>query len=228
MISTKGGTFEIVVGNAITRDLGKFKITKSTVNPDGAVLPSVFTGTYDCGVGFTGNWSVASGASQTISGIPTGNTCSVVEAAPAVIAGFSWAAPTYTPATIVISTKGGTFEIKVGNSITRDRGSLTIVKKVVNDNGGTATVSAFGLTTSAGILTFDGGVLNGSTSTYTSQKITVVTGPYTLKENDVYGYTEGTWSCTNGTAVPTLSSHETSAPADGSMASPGSLSATRN
>jgi hypothetical protein len=77
------------------------------------------------------------------------------------------------------------------------------VKKVINDNGGTATVSAFGLNTSAGSLTFDSGTANGTTTTYTSQKLTVVTGNYTLKENDVYGYTEGTWSCTNGTANPT-------------------------
>ena len=123
-ISTKGGTFEIVVGNSITRDRGNFKITKTTSNPDGAILPAAFTGTYDCGTGYTGNWSVASGASQTISGIPTGNICSVVETAPAAIPGYTWGTITYTPATITISTKGGTFEIVVGNSITRDRGSL--------------------------------------------------------------------------------------------------------
>jgi hypothetical protein len=184
-------------------DTGSLKITKSTSNPDGATLPSAFTGTYDCGTGYTGTWSVANGASQTITGIPTGSTCSVVETAPAAISGYTWATPTYTPATIVVSTKDGTFEIVVANSITRDRGSLTIVKKVVNDNGGTATVSAFGLNTNAGSLTFDNGVPTGTTTTYTSQKITVVTANYTLKENDVYGYTEGTWSCTDGTPNPT-------------------------
>ena len=186
-----------------TRDLGSFKVTKSTTNLDGATLPAAFTGTYDCGGTYTGVFSVGPSGSQTVSGIPTGNTCSVVETAPAPITGYTWGPITYSPATIVISTKGGTFEIVVGNSITRDRGSLTIVKKVVNDNGGTATVSAFGVNTTAGSLTFDSGVPNGTTTTYTSQKITVVTGAYTLKENDVYGYTEGTWSCTNGTANPT-------------------------
>ncbi len=144
--------------------------------------------------------------SQTVSGIPTGNTCTVTEVAPAPIPGYTWGTITYTPASVTIGTTGGTFTITVGNSITRDRGSLTVVKNVVNDNGGTATVSAFGLNTTAGSLTFDGGVANGSTTAYTSQKITVVTGNYTLKENDVYGYTEGTWSCTGaaGTVVPTF------------------------
>ena len=63
VISTKGGTFSITVGNSITRDRGNFKITKSTSNPDGATLPAVFTGTYDCGTGYTGSFSVADGAS---------------------------------------------------------------------------------------------------------------------------------------------------------------------
>ncbi len=192
---TKGLAANAVVAtvtNTLTRDLGNFKITKSVSNPNGANLPEAFTGTYNCGVGYTGNFSVAptsfttlasavaagatnvkvisvtgvtvgktimidtgansetvtvtavgtagaggtgitftpalalahaSGASvtiygsQTISGIPTGNTCSVVETAPAPITGFTWGPITYTPTSIVISTKGGTFEIVVGNSI---------------------------------------------------------------------------------------------------------------
>ncbi len=136
-ISTKGGTFEIVVGNSITRDLGNFKITKSVSNPDGATLPAAFTGTYDCGTGYTGNFSVAAGASQTISGIPTGNVCSVVETAPVPITGYTWGPITYTPTSIEISTKGGTFEIVVGNSITRDLGNFKITKSVSNPDGAT-------------------------------------------------------------------------------------------
>ena len=49
--------YEIVVGNSITRDRGSFKITKTTSNPDGATLPT-FTGTYDCGTGYTGTPSI--------------------------------------------------------------------------------------------------------------------------------------------------------------------------
>jgi hypothetical protein len=84
-----------------------------------------------------------------------------------------------------------------------DAGSLQIVKRVVNDNGGTATVGAFGVSTSAGGLTFGSGVTVGSTTTYTSQVINVSAGPYTLRENDATGYTEGTWSCTGAPASPT-------------------------
>src|SRR6185503_13917357 len=112
------------------------KITKSTTNPDGATLPAAFTGTYNCGTGYAGTFSVANGASQTVTGIPTGNVCSVVETAPAAISGYTWGAITYTPATIQISTKSQTFEIVVGNSITRDRGNLKIIKSVVGAPAG--------------------------------------------------------------------------------------------
>ena len=51
--------------------------------------------------------------------------------------------------------------------------SLTLVKKVVNDNGGTASVTDFGITTSAGELTFGDAVeVPTNTFTYTSQTIT--------------------------------------------------------
>ena len=74
--------------------------------------------------------------------------------------------------------------------------TLQIVKEVVNDNGGSATVGDFSITSSAGALTFDGGVVAGATTTYTSTALTVNAGTFTLVEADVAGYTEGSWSCT--------------------------------
>lgn len=80
------------------------------------------------------------------------------------------------------------------------KGTLTIVKRVVNDNGGTATVTAFGVNTDAGLLTFDAGVADGAnTLKYTSNTMALAAGSYTLRENDIAGYTEGTWSCTGAT-----------------------------
>jgi len=122
-----------------TRSRGTLQLQgdETTSNPDGATLPAAFTGTYDCGTGYTGVFSVADGASQTISGIPTGNECSVVETAPAAIPGYTWGPITYSPATIEISTKGGTFEIVVGNSITRDLGNFKVTKTTSNPDGAT-------------------------------------------------------------------------------------------
>jgi hypothetical protein len=108
----------LVTVNFITRDLGSFKVTKTVSNSDGATLPTAFTGTYNCGTGYTGTWSLAAGDSKIVrSDIPTGSVCSVVEDAPAPISGYTWGLITYVPATIMISTKGGMFEIVVHNSI---------------------------------------------------------------------------------------------------------------
>jgi Domain of unknown function (DUF5979) len=102
---------------------------------DGATLPAAFTGAYDCGTGYTGTWSVANGASQTFSGIPTGNLCSVTEDTLAPITGYTWGTPSYSPATITIDTKGVTFEIAVTNSISKDRGSFSFTKVLLNPEG---------------------------------------------------------------------------------------------
>ena len=98
-------------------------------------MPSSFTSNYDCGTGFTGSRSVTAGGTATVSGIPTGNTFKVSEAALAPIAGYAWAAPTYSPASIVIGDTTSTFTATVANSITRNRGTLTIVKTLSNPDG---------------------------------------------------------------------------------------------
>ena len=84
-------------------------------------------------------------------------------------------------------------------------GSLQLVKRIVNDDGGTATVSTFGITTSApGALDFGAGVgRRPSTLAYSSAVLPVDAGPYTFSELDVAGYAEGTWSCTGATATGT-------------------------
>jgi hypothetical protein len=52
----------------------------------------------------------------------------------------------------------------------------------------------------AGALTFGAGVADGaSTLKYSSQVITVSAGSYTLRESNIAGYSEGTWSCTGAT-----------------------------
>ena len=84
-----------------------------------------------------------------------------------------------------------------------DQGSLQLVKKVTNDNGGTKGVNDFGLTTSAGTLVWDTASLVGSTTTYTANALPVNAGSYTFSESNVAGYTEGTWSCTGATASGT-------------------------
>ena len=85
-----------------------------------------------------------------------------------------------------------------------DCAALQLVKEVVNDNGGTATVADFNLATSAGSpLTFTAGTPVGDTTPYTSNQLIVPIGTYTLLEDDFLGYAEGAWSCDGGSGVVT-------------------------
>jgi hypothetical protein len=74
--------------------------------------------------------------------------------------------------------------------------SLTVLKTVINDDGGNETASAFGIKLGDTALSFDGGTVSGTdTKVYTSNPTVVANTQYTLSENDVTGYAEGTWSC---------------------------------
>ena len=113
------------------------------------------------------------------------------------------ASPTSITAGAVVVPNGGTVVCTITNN--DQAASLTVVKKVVNDDGGTATVNAFGINTSAGALSFGAAVENPTnTFTYTATALTVNAGTYTLGEIDVDGYTEGQWDCVGPfrTAVP--------------------------
>jgi len=84
---------------------------------------------------------------------------------------------------------------------------LTVIKKVVNDNGGDAVVGDFGIKLNENGLTFGEGVLTESTSTttYTSNPDVSSNVSYTLTELDVSGYEEGTWSCVDNTNEASVS-----------------------
>ncbi|WP_139187839.1 OmpA family protein [Pseudoxanthomonas sp. CF385] len=71
--------------------------------------------------------------------------------------------------------------------------TLTLVKTVINDNGGTATISNFPLT-ATGPTTITG--VSGSAAVTNAS---VNAGVYTLSEVTAAGYTAGSWSCTAGT-----------------------------
>jgi hypothetical protein len=119
----------------------------------------------------------------------------------------------YTQTSLVCNDITGQAPVPVSNPFTAQLGhtysclivnddvapTLTVVKKVINDNGGSATVSSFDLEINDNDLTFGGGVVNGNETTYTSTNNPNANTNYTLSEIDFVGYTEGTWSCTDGT-----------------------------
>ena len=75
---------------------------------------------------------------------------------------------------------------------------LILVKEVINDDGGSLSLTDFSITTSAGTPVFDSGTTVGDTTTFTSEKIYVAAGTFSLAEIDVDGYSPGLWSCDAG------------------------------
>jgi hypothetical protein len=129
---TKGNTSDVTVANALTRDTGSLKITK-TVDKGGSNFTS---GSFNVHVACTGDggtydltisWPTPGSVTQ--SGIPTGNTCTVTEVLSTSTApptGYVWAMPTI-DAPVVI-TKGTTSSITVANKL--QTGHVRVVKTV--------------------------------------------------------------------------------------------------
>jgi uncharacterized repeat protein (TIGR01451 family) len=83
---------------------------------------------------------------------------------------------------------------------------LTLVKTITNDNGGTATTSAFTLSAAGPT------PLSGISGNAAVTNVSVQPGSYTLSETAVTGYLGGAWSCTAGTlsgSTLTLTSGQT-------------------
>ncbi len=99
--------------------------------------------------------------------------------------------------TNVVVANGGTASCTITND--DNAATLTVVKNVINDNGGTATVTDFGITNNNSGLTFGTGVVIGSTTTYTSTPTVLSNTNYTLSEIDLAGYAEGIWTCNDST-----------------------------
>jgi uncharacterized repeat protein (TIGR01451 family) len=175
-----------------SRDRGSLRILKTLSNPDGAQVPANFAVNYDCGTGFTGQVNVAPGSPATVNGIPSGRTCSVTEVAPAPIAGYTWGTITYTPASVVIG-NNTTVEITVGNSITRDRGSIEL-RKVWIGQGGQTTLN-IGTMPGAGDVDTQLTGANGGAPLTTDVNV-VPTGTYYVSETGgLVGY-DSTLECT--------------------------------
>ncbi|ALN57531.1 hypothetical protein GLE_2182 [Lysobacter enzymogenes] len=77
---------------------------------------------------------------------------------------------------------------------------LTVIKNVINDNGGVATVADFGIQVDGVARSFGANTGTAGNAVYTSAAVAVNAGTRALTELNVAGYTEGTWACT-GTGV---------------------------
>ncbi|TXH30922.1 MAG: VWA domain-containing protein [Actinobacteria bacterium] len=116
-----------------TRDLGSLTITKE-FNPQSSGFTGTFDITYTCVDGAnpvkSGTVSLADGQSETITGLPTGTSCTVDEPTlPAPPAGWQFNLPTYSPSnTVTVTGKDQTVSVTVVNSIAQV--NPVVVKKV--------------------------------------------------------------------------------------------------
>ncbi|MCB0921292.1 MAG: VWA domain-containing protein [Actinobacteria bacterium] len=116
-----------------TRDLGSLTITKE-FNAQQSGFTGTFDITYTCVDGADkvkeGTVKLAAGASETITGLPTGTVCTVDEPIlPTPPSGWQFNAPTYSPSnTATVTTKDQTVSVTVVNSIAQV--NPVVVKKI--------------------------------------------------------------------------------------------------
>ena len=115
------------------RDTGSLRVLKDVSNPGGAVLPDDFGIDFECVIDEVvtkaGELDVPAGAAGVVvAGVPTGSTCTITEQALTPIPGFTWSPVSYDPRSVLVDQADAEFTVKAVNTITRDTGSLQLVK----------------------------------------------------------------------------------------------------
>ncbi|OFE16549.1 hypothetical protein BA895_02850 [Humibacillus sp. DSM 29435] len=143
---TDGGTASVTITNPVVQRFGTFSVTKTVTGPGGfvggtdRVFPVGYTCTLTDGPTTSGTLDVTT--SQAVSppdGIPAGSQCAFSENLQPQDGDFGgpsyvWnTPPTITPSSVVIGANA-TASVTVGNSYTREFGSL-VVAKVVDGSG---------------------------------------------------------------------------------------------
>ena len=192
---TTGGTFAVdantITACTITNKLkrGSIRVVKNVINNNGGTaLPSAFT------------IALGDSANTTFAGATGGGTTYTFDAGYA----FNISEIGLPAGYVQVSMVGDCSGVIVADVtkvcvITNDdvAPSLTLVKVVVNDNGGTAAKTDFTLTASGPTpISGAGGAASGANFS---------AGSYALSETTVAGYTAGAWVCT-GTGTQTGSS----------------------
>jgi hypothetical protein len=199
---TKGdqaAAVSVSVTNTITRDLGKLVLSK-TFDPGTSGFNGTFAIHYDCsdGVAHDGTVNLSAGGSQEITGIPTGTVCTVTEPTlPTAPAGYSFGTPTFTDTSgtandgvvTIPSGDGSSVSVATNNSISRDHGTIVIIKNAKPQQG-TFTFNTTGSTSSAGTSWPSSFTLTGATAGGgNSRTFTVDTGTYSATESTQLNWT---------------------------------------
>lgn len=141
------GTITVADGQNITCTVsnrfqtGKLRIVKQVTDPANGFTgnaTTAFTGSYACGPGVSGTFSVSTGTPFVSGNLPTGVQCTVTETAPSGNlrnSSYSWGAPSYSVNPVTIG-DGTTTTVTVTNPINQATGSIRLAK-VVSPRSGT-------------------------------------------------------------------------------------------
>ncbi|WP_402464692.1 DUF5979 domain-containing protein [Isoptericola aurantiacus] len=129
-----GSPASATVTNYFARQTGDLVLSKA-VNGAGFTGGVGFTVDYDCGAGFAGSETLTNGATATITGVPIGTRCEVIERAPqgGLETGFVWGAPTYDGVLgggVAIVPPADSANVAIGNPTEQLYRPLTVRKSV--------------------------------------------------------------------------------------------------
>jgi hypothetical protein len=183
-----GSTVTLPLGGSATCTIG------NNDNPASLTLVKVVTNN-NGGTATAANFNLTaagpttiSGAGPTVTGAASAGLYNLSESGPSGYTASSWSCSSGGSGSTVTLPVGGSATCTIGNN--DNPASLTLVKVVTNDNGGTATAANFNLT-AAGPIT-----ISGAGPTVTNANANA--GVYNLSESGPSGYTASSWSCTSG------------------------------
>ncbi|MGB8382602.1 MAG: DUF5979 domain-containing protein, partial [Dermatophilaceae bacterium] len=121
---------------------GSLRIGKQVDAPAGAFTggtSKTFSGSYDCGAGYTGNFNTLTTAVPVvISSIPAGRTCTVTENLPSgglANASYAWITATVTSQPVTIN-DNATADVTITNPVVQKLGALSVRKTISGPEGG--------------------------------------------------------------------------------------------
>lgn len=129
-----GAPASFTVTNTPQQNFGTLQITKTIGGAGGVASGTTFSGSYDCGTGFSGPFSgLTPTAPVTIPNIPVGRSCTVTETTPTgglVDSSYAWdVTGTVNPAAVTIA-NGQTATLNITNKTKRVYGALTVTKQL--------------------------------------------------------------------------------------------------
>jgi hypothetical protein len=205
--NAQDATVTVTTNNTITQNTGGLVLSKVLT---GSGYTGSFTIHYDCGLGHTSDATVTPGTDVTITGIPSGTSCTVTEPTTPVVAGYTFGTPTFTDTSgtandgivTIPNAQDATVKVTTNNTIVRDTGSLILAKAL--SGGPTGYTGSFTIHYNCGT-GHTGSVIvsNGSSATVngipTSTSCTV-TEPTLPTPPTGYTFGTPTFTDTSGTA----------------------------